>query len=60
MYPPKGEMWVHEVKFDGYRCQLHKYGDDVALYSRNGNDFSKRYLIVRAAAAAIPFGALIL
>jgi bifunctional non-homologous end joining protein LigD len=60
MYPPKGPNWVHEVKFDGYRCQLHKQGDDVVLFSRNGNDFTKRYLIVRAAAAAIPFRSLIL
>ena len=35
--PPKGDGWVHEVKFDGYRVQLHKDGNDVdAIYSRNG------------------------
>jgi bifunctional non-homologous end joining protein LigD len=51
---------VHEVKFDGYRCQLHKHGDDVVLFSRNGRDFTKHYLIVRAAAAAIPLRSLIL
>jgi bifunctional non-homologous end joining protein LigD len=60
MYPPKGPNWVHEVKFDGYRCQLHKHGDDVVLFSRNGKDFTKRYQIVGAAAAAIPFSSLIL
>jgi bifunctional non-homologous end joining protein LigD len=20
---PKGERWIHEIKFDGYRVQLH-------------------------------------
>jgi bifunctional non-homologous end joining protein LigD len=60
MYPPKGPNWAHEVKFDGYRCQLHKYGADVVLFSRNGRDFTKHYLIVRAAAAAIPMRSLIL
>ena len=58
MYPPKGPNWAHEVKFDGYRCQLHKYGADVVLFSRNGRDFTKLYLIVRAAAAAIPMRSL--
>ena len=22
--PPTGEGWIHEIKFDGYRAQLHK------------------------------------
>ena len=30
----------HEVKFDGFRIQIHKDGSDVALYSRNGHDFT--------------------
>jgi bifunctional non-homologous end joining protein LigD len=60
MYPPSGPNWVHEVKFDGYRCQLHKHGDDVVLFSRNGKDFTKHYLIVRAAAGAIPVQSVIL
>jgi hypothetical protein len=24
--PPRGEQWLHEVKFDGWRIQLHKHG----------------------------------
>jgi bifunctional non-homologous end joining protein LigD len=41
--PPKGPMWTHEVKFDGFRIQIHKDHTDVALYSRNGHDFTSRY-----------------
>ena len=41
--PPVGSEWAHEVKFDGYRCQVHKLAKDVTLYSRNGNDFTSRY-----------------
>jgi ATP-dependent DNA ligase len=26
--PPTGPQWLHEVKFDGWRAQLHKAGDD--------------------------------
>jgi ATP dependent DNA ligase domain len=29
-----------EVKFDGYRQQLHKDGKDVTLLSKKGNDFT--------------------
>jgi len=32
--PPVHPMWCHEVKFDGYRIQIHKDGKDIALYSR--------------------------
>jgi ATP-dependent DNA ligase len=41
--PPVGLGWTHEVKFDGFRIQIHKDGSDVALYSRNGHDFTSRY-----------------
>ena len=41
--PPKGDGWLHEVKFDGYRAQLHKAGKAAAIYSKNGWDFSNRF-----------------
>lgn len=34
--PPEGNDRIHEIKWDGYRAQLHKFGDDVHIYSRNG------------------------
>jgi bifunctional non-homologous end joining protein LigD len=33
---PKGEGWVYEVKFDGYRIQGHKAGGEITLFTRNG------------------------
>ena len=30
---PTGPDWIHEVKFDGYRVQAHKYGTDVVIFS---------------------------
>src|SRR5262249_50794910 len=27
--PPRGEQWLHEVKFDGWRIQLHKNGSSA-------------------------------
>jgi bifunctional non-homologous end joining protein LigD len=34
---------VHEVKFDGWRLQVHKHGNVVRLYSRNGRDLTRRF-----------------
>jgi bifunctional non-homologous end joining protein LigD len=34
---------VHEIKFDGWRCQAHKQGDCVRLFSKKGNDLSHRF-----------------
>ena len=34
---PAGPQWVHEVKFDGWRVQLHKSGERAIVFSRNGN-----------------------
>jgi bifunctional non-homologous end joining protein LigD len=52
--PPKGEAWLHEVKFDGYRCQLHKDGKSIAILSRNGIDFTPRFPSIAQALARLP------
>jgi ATP-dependent DNA ligase len=52
--PPTGEAWLHEIKFDGWRVQLHKRGRDVAIYTRRGHDFTARLRTIAAAAAALP------
>ena len=41
--PPAGDGWLHEVKFDGWRLQLHKIGKDVVVYSKQGHDFTHRF-----------------
>ena len=58
--PPVGPGWLHEVKFDGYRCQIHKDGTDVALFSKNGNEFTSRYPAVASAVAKLPTKAVVL
>jgi bifunctional non-homologous end joining protein LigD len=40
---PEGPEWEYELKLDGYRLEAVKDGDKVRLYSRNGNDFTKRF-----------------
>src|SRR5688572_5348739 len=39
---PEGAEWVYEVKFDGYRIVARIEGDDVKLFTRNGNDWTAR------------------
>jgi bifunctional non-homologous end joining protein LigD len=57
---PTGPDWIHEVKFDGYRVQAHKHGTDVAIFSRNGNDFTTRFDVVAYQLRDLPAKAAIL
>ena len=58
--PPGGEAWLHEIKLDGWRGQLHKRGSLVRLYSKRGNDLSFRFPDIVAAAAQMPIGDVVL
>jgi bifunctional non-homologous end joining protein LigD len=40
---PQGAQWEYELKLDGHRLQAIKDGDKVRLYSRRGNDFTRRF-----------------
>jgi bifunctional non-homologous end joining protein LigD len=52
--PPTGEGWLYELKFDGYRVQLHKAGLSSSIYGRNGGDFTRRFPAVAAAVLGLP------
>ncbi|MBP0615466.1 DNA ligase D [Jiella mangrovi] len=41
--PPKGEAWLHEIKFDGYRLLGLVSGGDVRLVTRNGHDWTGKF-----------------
>src|SRR5947207_11768030 len=36
--PPKGARWIHEIKFDGYRVQVHIANSSVKVFTRRGSD----------------------
>ncbi len=40
---PPGERWIHEIKFDGYRVQVHLVNEAVKIFTRRGNDWTKRF-----------------
>jgi hypothetical protein len=41
---PVGNQWLHEIKFDGYRVQVHIKNGNKKVYTRNGLDWTKRFL----------------
>ncbi|MCK1575075.1 non-homologous end-joining DNA ligase [Bradyrhizobium sp. 174] len=40
---PSGKRWIHEIKFDGYRVQVHLVNESVTIFTRRGNDWTKRF-----------------
>jgi len=43
---PSGSQWLHEIKHDGFRVIARKDGDRVRLYSRPGNDLTRRFPLI--------------
>ena len=52
--PPKGDAWLHEPKWDGYRFQIVKNGDRVRLYSKSGAEWTDRLPAMVEAFADLP------
>src|SRR5437588_6020230 len=48
---PKGDGWLFEVKWDGYRALAYVHAGEARLVSRNGNDLTARFPTVAKAAA---------
>ena len=46
---PSGSQWLHEIKHDGFRIIARKDGDRVRLYSRPGNDMTRRFPLIAEA-----------
>lgn len=40
---PKGENWIYELKYDGYRVIAFVEGNSARLMTRNGNDYTARF-----------------
>jgi bifunctional non-homologous end joining protein LigD len=48
--PPEGRQWIHEIKHDGYRCQVLLERGQARVFTRNGFDWTDRYpSLVRSA-----------
>ena len=40
---PDSEHWIHEIKHDGYRLQIHLDDAGMKAFTRRGNDWSHRF-----------------
>jgi bifunctional non-homologous end joining protein LigD len=47
---PAGAGWLHEVKYDGYRCLLSVAGGKARTFTRSGQDWSDKFAPIVAAA----------
>ena len=52
--PPVGPEWVHEIKWDGYRVSAYLEAGRVAIYTRNGYNWTYRFPAIAASVAALP------
>jgi bifunctional non-homologous end joining protein LigD len=57
--PPRGQGWVHELKHDGYRLQVHVRDGRVRLFTMNAADWTKRYPRIIEHAARIKGSAIL-
>jgi bifunctional non-homologous end joining protein LigD len=57
---PAGVRWVHEIKFDGYRVQVHLRDAAVKVFTRRGNDWTNRFKKVASDAWNINAGSAII
>ncbi|WP_342739726.1 non-homologous end-joining DNA ligase [Bradyrhizobium sp. B117] len=40
---PSGAQWIHEIKYDGYRAQVHVDRGASKIFTRNGHDWTHRF-----------------
>jgi bifunctional non-homologous end joining protein LigD len=46
---PRGEQWIHEIKYDVYRVQVHLNSGRKKVFTRNGIDWTKRFTEIAGA-----------
>lgn len=51
---PTGDDWLHEVKVDGYRCQVAIGAGTVRLHTRSGLDWTLTFGALRPAFESLP------
>ncbi|MGO7726738.1 non-homologous end-joining DNA ligase [Rhizobium johnstonii] len=58
--PPKGDDWVYEIKWDGYRLAVHVEPTGIRILTRGGHDWTDRFPAIKQAALWLPVGTAIL
>jgi bifunctional non-homologous end joining protein LigD len=50
---PNADNWVHEIKFDGYRLQVHRQANLTQCFTRRGHDWAAKFPTVTEAVAKL-------
>lgn len=58
--PPRGDDWVYEIKWDGYRLAVHVESTGIRILTRGGHDWTDRFPAIKQAALWLPVGTAIL
>ena len=58
--PPRGDEWLHELKFDGYRLLCHLHRGHVRLWTRHQKDWTLKFPNVAKALKALKVQSAIL
>jgi len=53
---PTGNLWMHEIKFDGYRALIAAAGGKIVVHTRSGLDWTDKFapLVAHLAALNLP------
>lgn len=57
---PPGSAWVHEMKYDGYRCLIAVGGGRARAYTRSGLDWSDKFAPLIEAAQKLKVGSALI
>src|SRR3954471_17684586 len=57
---PRGDEWQYEPKWDGFRCLLSRQGDRVDLRSKSGEDLTRYFPELAAAALKLKVSPVLL
>jgi bifunctional non-homologous end joining protein LigD len=57
---PPGNGWLHEMKFDGYRCLIAIGGGKTRAYTRSGLDWSDKFAPIVTVAAKLKVSSALL
>lgn len=52
-YPPPGDQWSWELKWDGYRLAIHIEPTGVRILARGDHDWTHRFPAIEQAARAL-------
>jgi bifunctional non-homologous end joining protein LigD len=57
---PVGSNWLFEMKLDGYRAQAAVSGSNVVIYTRNGHDWTRQFMVVVPALRTLTKGSALI